>query len=158
MRDRLFVHLVWTTRGRQPLIDADAARYLVNNLAIIARQERARVLEIGIVTTHLHLVVRLHPSTCIPRLMQRMKGGTAFGVNRRDPKNSVVRWAKGYNIASISERALERVCVYVREQHHHHPGEAIPGWHVAEATARRESLKRYPNATVPSGTSAEPRL
>jgi REP element-mobilizing transposase RayT len=158
MRDRLFVHLVWTTRGRQPLIDADAARYLVKNLSIIARQERARVLEIGIVATHLHLVLKLHPSTCIPRLMQRMKGGTAFGVNRRDPKDSVLRWAKGYNIASISERALDRVAAYVRDQHLRHPNEAIPGWPVAEATARLKSLKGHEDPTVASATPAEPRL
>lgn len=69
--------IVWTTRDRHATIDRHRATYLWEHLPIIARQERARILELGIVTTHLHLLVRLHPSTVIPRLLQRMKGGTA---------------------------------------------------------------------------------
>ena len=43
MRDRLFVHIVWTTRGREPAIDAAVARFLTRFLPAVARQERAGV-------------------------------------------------------------------------------------------------------------------
>jgi REP element-mobilizing transposase RayT len=167
MRDRLYVHIVWTTRARRALIDASSAAYLAEHLPIIARQERSRVIELGIVTTHLHLVVRLHPTTSIPRLLQRMKGGTAFGVNGRTPVGGSLRWAKGYSIASVSEQALDRVRGYVRDQDRRHPGESISGWHaagatgaeqVAEATARLESLNGHSIPNVASATPAEPRL
>jgi putative transposase len=127
MRHRLFMHLIWTTRDRLPLIDAAAAEYLAANLPIIAWQERANVLGIGIVRTHVHLLVRLHPTTSIARLLQRMKGGTAAGTNRRCPPTAV-RWAKGYDIESVSLRALDAVGSYVRDQHLRHPREAIDGW------------------------------
>ncbi len=129
MRHRIFLHLVWTTNRRNPTIDATAAEYLAEVLPIVARQERARILELGIVSTHVHLLLRLHPTTVIPRLVQRMKGGTSAGrISSARGIAIRVRWARGYNAESVSTRALEVVGHYVRHQHHHHPVEAIAGW------------------------------
>ena len=129
MHHRLHVHLVWTTRDRVASLDCGRAAYLSEHLPIIARQERARVLAIGLVTTHLHLLVRIHPTTDLPRLLQRMKGGTAYGINSAAPAaHPALKWAKGYSVTSVSPGGLERVLAYVRAQHLRHPTEAIAGW------------------------------
>ncbi|MBP9106518.1 MAG: IS200/IS605 family transposase [Gemmatimonadaceae bacterium] len=129
MHHRLHVHLVWTTRDRVPSLDSGRAAYLSEHLPIIARQERARVLAIGLVTTHLHLLVRLHPTSDLPRLLQRMKGGTAHGINAATPgARQPLKWAKGYSVTSVSPGGLERVRAYVCAQHVRHPSEAIAGW------------------------------
>jgi REP element-mobilizing transposase RayT len=123
------MHIVWTTRDRQPIIEAALAEFLADNLAVIIRQERARLIELGIVSTHLHLLLRLHPTTELPRLIQRLKGGTAARANHhRLPGRRVLRWARGYNVDSVNHRALEIAGRYVRDQHLHHPHEAITGW------------------------------
>ena len=129
MRDRIFVHLTWTTRERAALIDARIASFLSHALPIITRQERGRVLAIGIVSNHVHVLARIHTTTRIPRLLQRLKGGTAMVANReghatRRPLN----WAKGYNIESVSRGALKKVREYVRSQAEHHPAHAIVGF------------------------------
>lgn len=138
MHHRLHVHLVWVTRDRVASLDRVRAVYLSEHLPIIARQERARLLEIGVVTTHVHLLVRLHPTTELPRLLQRMKGGTAHGINASLPAARLpLKWAKGYSVTSVGPRDLERVGAYVRMQHLRHPAEAIVDWpfpRVAEAT------------------------
>lgn len=130
MPDRLYVHITWTTRDRTRSLDRHAAAFLSPFLAAVARQERARVLELGIVQTHLHLVRRLHPTTCIPRLLQRLKGGSSVLVNREGhiTRGKTLQWAKGYNIQSISPGALETARAYVRNQPAHHPSERIEGW------------------------------
>jgi len=56
--DRIYCHIVWTTRHREALIDASLARLPVPFLRAIASQEAARVLEIGDVRTHVHLLLR----------------------------------------------------------------------------------------------------
>ena len=71
MRQRLSVHLTWTTRDRDPMIEADAAALLRHLLPAIARQERARIVESGMVRTNVHLLVQLHSTTPIPRLVPR---------------------------------------------------------------------------------------
>jgi putative transposase len=136
MRDRLFVHVVWTTRDRARLVDARVARYLDQHLRVIARQERARVLELGIVSTHVHVLLRLHPTTAIPKLLQRMKGATATLANRHGHVTGrPLRWAKGYHISSVSPRALETARRYVRLQDQHHLAEAIGNTNRAPAAA-----------------------
>ena len=127
MRHRIYVHITWTTRDREPAIDADSASLLHRLLPSIARQERANVLELGIVRTHIHVLLRVWPTTPIPRLVQRLKGGSSVIVNRErgSTVRKPLRWAKGYNIDSVSRQAVEKVRAYVRNQPAHHPGEAI---------------------------------
>lgn len=129
MHHNLHLHVVWTTRARLPHIDAARASYLAEHLPIIVRQERGRLLELGMVSTHLHMILRFHPTTVLPRLMQRMKGATAQGINQGSSMRTTdLRWAKGYSATTISPRDLDRVADYVRNQPLHHPMEAISGW------------------------------
>ncbi len=129
MHHQLFVHLIWTTQNREATIDSQRAAYLWDNLPMIARQERAHILAIGIVATHLHLLMRIHPATSLPRLLQRMKGGTAKTINwDASVDGPALRWAKGYSATTVSPRQLGAAAAYVRRQHTHHPAEAIPGW------------------------------
>ena len=131
MRHQLFAHIVWTTMDRAPLIDRGRAQFLAEQLPIIAGQERATILAMGIVSTHVHLLLRLEPATAIPRLAQRLKGTTSRGMTHAN--GSALRWAKGYAIQSVSTRALTIVAHYVETQSAHHPHEAIPGWSPASA-------------------------
>ena len=90
---------------------------------------------LGMVQTHVHLLLQLHPTTSIPRLMQRLKGGSSVLANREGHAGQrPLRWSRGYNIVSISPRALDAVRAYVLDQARHHPGEAIVGWSAAESS------------------------
>jgi putative transposase len=130
VRHRLYYHAIWTTRGRLPLLDAELAAFLGRYLRSIARQERAHVLEMGIVTTHLHLLVRTDPQTSLSRLVQRFKGGSAHQANVERLGRGVdgLRWAKGYTLETVSPRDLDAVRQYLRTQPERHPEDAIPGW------------------------------
>jgi putative transposase len=130
MLHRLYAHVVWTTRGRQKRIDARVARFLCGFVRGVARQERAQVLETGMVADHVHVLVRLDPNTHLPRLVQRWKGGSAVMARREGhtTAHAPLRWSKGYSVVSISPRALPAVRAYLRAQPDHHPDAAIPGW------------------------------
>lgn len=138
MRDRLYVHIVWTTRGRERTIDASVAQFLSRFLPAVARQERAGLHALGLVRTHVHLLLQLHPTTNISRLLQRLKGGSSVLANREGHAARPLRWAKGYNIESVSPRALHAAQAYVLAQPKHHPREAIPGWEGWNGTGRLE--------------------
>jgi len=137
MRDRIYVHLVWTTRDRTPTIDVHVARFLSRYLVAVAHQERAGLHALGMVRTHVHLILQLHPTTNVSKLLQRMKGGSAAIANREGHSEPArpLRWAKGYSITSVSPSALASAKTYVFEQAKHHPGEAIANWDPGGATA-----------------------
>lgn len=126
MRHRILLHIVWTTLDREPTLDRLGAEFLAELLPRIASEERAALYRIGIVRTHVHVLVRVHPKTDLPRLVQRFKGSSAT-IGRKE-KRMTVQWAPGYNIESVSVKALPAVSHYVATQHEHHRAEAIEGW------------------------------
>ena len=129
MYHRIYFHVVWTTRDRERMITADVARFLENFLPAVASQERATLLALGAVRTHLHLMVRTEPTTELPRLLQRWKGGSSMLVGKEGvAERGALRWEKGYSIHSVSSSMLERAMEYVLKQPQHHPKDAIAGW------------------------------
>jgi REP element-mobilizing transposase RayT len=126
MRHRVFFHLVWTTQLRAPLIDLEGARFLCRTLRPIAARHRAAVLEIGMVSTHLHLLVRAHPLADIVKMVGQMKGVTSR-VAKRDCI-APISWADGYDLESVSPGDEMKLRHYLRAQPFRHPTEAIEGW------------------------------
>ena len=139
MHHRLYLHLAWTTRDRAPLLDATRAQFLCRFLRGTARHHRSYVLEIGMVATHVHLLLRIHPTTVVSRLVQSLKGGSATVANRELPPGPApLRWAAGYSASSVSARVLDNVRDYLRAQPLHHPDERIAGWFGDTAEFDRE--------------------
>ncbi|HEU5359381.1 MAG TPA: IS200/IS605 family transposase [Gemmatimonadales bacterium] len=126
MRHRILLHIVWTTRLRAPLIDADGARFLCTTFRALAREHRAAILEIGMVSTHVHLLIRVHPLTNISTFVARMKG-VSSRVAKREAICSIT-WGDGYNVESVSLGDEQKLRHYLRAQPYRHPEEAVPDW------------------------------
>src|SRR5256885_13538839 len=93
---RLYALLTWTTLRRLPLIHAGAAAFLRRVLPEIARRHGTRVVDLGIVRNHVHLVLELPPHVDIPRLVQGLKGASARiarSEERRVGKECRSRWS-----------------------------------------------------------------
>jgi REP element-mobilizing transposase RayT len=130
MRHQIYLHLGWTTRDRAALIDCPLARFLSRILRALARKERSYILEIGMVQTHVHLLIRIRPTTCVASLVKRMKGASSALATQEGfaAPGGRLYWAKGYSVDSVSARALENIRQYLRDQPRHHPAEAILEW------------------------------
>jgi putative transposase len=123
---RLYGLLTWTTLRRLPLIHQKAAAFLRRVLPQIARRHDVRVVEIGIVSNHVHLIVELSPRPDLPRLVQGLKGASARIANRDGyMPRARLQWAAGYDFRSLGVRDLDRAIAYVRNQARHHPDLAI---------------------------------
>jgi REP element-mobilizing transposase RayT len=154
MRCRLFYHLVWTTQGREPQIDLECARFLCRTLRPIAQRYRASILEIGVVSTHLHLLIRAHPMTDLSGMVGRMKGVTSR-VAKRDGV-ATLNWADGYDLETVTPGDEERIRHYLRAQPFRHPDDAIPGW-TGDAYRLESTMMPVPRPS-PLGRHAERRL
>ena len=126
---RLYGLLTWTTLRRLPLIHARVAEFLRRILPKIADHHACRVVEIGIVSNHVHLLIELSPRPDVPRLVQGLKGASARIANRDGyMPRARLQWASGYDFRSIGMRDLPRVIEYVRNQATRHPElEVDPG-------------------------------
>ncbi len=123
---RLYAHLTWTTLRRLPLLNPDVARFLERFLRQEAARHGSRVLELGIVSNHVHAIVQLSPVIDIPRLVQGLKGASARIANRDGlMPRARLRWADGYDLRSVGVRQLAGALRYVRAQAEHHLDLAI---------------------------------
>jgi len=123
---RIYAFLTWTTLRRLPIIHTSAAALLRRLLPEIARRHGTRVIELGIVRNHVHLVIELSPRIDIPRLVQGLKGASARIANRDGVMpRARLRWANGYDLRSLGTRDLSRAIRYVRTQAESHPELAI---------------------------------
>jgi putative transposase len=127
MRHRIIFHIVWTTQRRASLIDAPTARFLCTTIRTLAREHRSVVLELGMVSTHVHLLLRAEPLAEIPKMIGRMKGVTSRLAKQQEI--APLAWADGYNIESVSPADETKLRHYLRAQPYRHPTEAIEGWH-----------------------------
>ncbi|MEX0691100.1 MAG: IS200/IS605 family transposase [Gemmatimonadales bacterium] len=127
MHSRIIYHIVWTTRDRRPVLDRVSSAFLYRYLRAVATQERSRIVALGIVQTHVHVLITAETVTDLPRLVQRFKGGSSVLINREGHTASggEVRWAKGYAIHTVGWRGLDVACAYVESQAERHPDERI---------------------------------
>ena len=135
---RIYLHLVWTTRQRLPLITADRARMLDRYLRTTARHHHSRVMAIGMVSTHVHVLLKVEPVTALSVLVQALKGGSTTVLNREIHDGPPLRWARGYSMHSVSAKNLDAVRAYLAAQPGHHPHERIAGWTGNEAPGDHE--------------------
>ena len=124
----IYVHLTWTTFARLPLIDPVVAAFLETFLGAECQRQGARMLAVGIVRDHVHMLIELPATFDVPRLVQGLKGASARIVNRdRITRHESLRWAQGYDLRSVGLRQLGTVATYVRGQGIHHANERRMG-------------------------------
>ena len=79
----LYVHLVWGTFRRRPLISADLEADLFRVVTAKSLELHCVPCAIGGTEDHLHLLTRLHPSTPVARLVAEVKGASSHLVTHR---------------------------------------------------------------------------
>lgn len=76
----LYIHLVWATWDRQPLITPEIEPRLYAAIAANCRDLKCQPLAIGGVADHVHLLVRLHPAVAVSILVKQVKGSSSHLV------------------------------------------------------------------------------
>ena len=127
-RTGLYVHLVWATTRRLPLITADVTPRLYAHMAQRCRHLSCVPLAIGGMPDHVHLLVDLHPTVTVALLMKDVKGASSLFMRTLLVPGSFFQWQTGYAAFSVSKRSLPRLQDYIANQEQHHvQGSIIPG-------------------------------
>jgi putative transposase len=91
-----FVHCVFSTKDRRPVIPADRMDELYAYLGGIARSEGFSLVSAGGTANHIHLLFILPASTPLAQAVQKLKGSSS----RRMGKG--FSWQEGYGAFSVS--------------------------------------------------------
>jgi putative transposase len=115
---RLFYHLVWTTKNREPLIDDKVEPILFKLLKREARQLDLPFMEVGGTVDHMHVLTAIPPKLRISDVVKQLKGATSHYLTQR--LGIPFAWQRGYGIVGVTEQALPQVERYIKEQKERH--------------------------------------
>ncbi len=124
---RLFYHMVWGTKNREPLIEADFETSLHNAIAAKAKKLGAIVYAVGGIEDHVHLVATVPPKIALADFIGQVKGNSSHFVNHELSVPYHFQWQAEYGVVSFGGKQLDMVVKYVKNQHQHHAeGTLIP--------------------------------
>jgi putative transposase len=109
-----FIHCVFSTKNRQPLLAQDRAAGIYDYLGGIAKAEGFTLLDAGGTANHVHLLIVLPPSCSLAHSVQKLKGTSSHWMG------SGFFWQEGYGAFSVSPSQLEVVKRYIQNQEIHH--------------------------------------
>ena len=110
---RLYYHLVWGTKNREPLIDEGIEKRLFPYLVDRANELDCRVLAINGWNDHVHMVISIPPKYAIAEVVKRLKGASSHDFDG-------LGWQRGYGALSVGERQCQIAIGYVKNQKEHH--------------------------------------
>ena len=115
---RMYVHLVWSTWDRAPLITPEIRARIYPMMQRHAVDLGAEVVAIGGIEDHVHVLARFPATLAIAELVRRMKGASSYLATQ--VMGQVFRWQGAYGAFTVSQRGLDRVRAYVLNQEAHH--------------------------------------
>jgi putative transposase len=142
----LFLHLVWATWDRLPMIDQASERPLYREIENEAIGMRCTVLALNGTADHVHVVLILPSTVTVADLAKQLKGSSSHFFNEVLQPEMPFKWQGSYGAFTVSRWDVDRIVAYVKNQKQHH----------ADATVLPEWEETYEDV-APSAGSAPPR-
>ena len=123
MGQSLFVnysHIVFSTKGRSPLIHPPHETALHRYLAKVANEHGCPALEVGGHVDHVHLLCRLSSKIAPMALLQALKSHSSKWMKTNGEGLEKFYWQDGYGAFSVNPSEIGRVQQYIQQQHEHH--------------------------------------
>jgi putative transposase len=117
---QLFVHLVWATWDRLPLLDHALRPRVYRCIQAEAFKLGCEVGAIGGIEDHVHVLARCSPVVSVSNLVKQIKGTSSRLVQRELRPDDFFKWQGSYGAFSIAETNIEAVRRYIRRQEEHH--------------------------------------
>ena len=115
----VYVHIVFSTKQRMPFITPELREQLYPYLGGTALGSGTKVLNIGGMPDHVHLLVSFGREVTIAETVKTLKGGSSRWVHDRFPSLPFL-WQSGYGAFSIGYRELGGLRNYIANQETHH--------------------------------------
>lgn len=125
---RLYYHLVWATKNREPVITAAIEDNLFPYLIRKAAELDIRIYAVNGWDDHTHIVAAIPPKIAVAEVVKTLKGGSSHYLNHIVRLDFTFAWQRGYGALSVGERQLDIAVAYVEKQKEHHAGQTTNKW------------------------------
>lgn len=115
-----YLHLVFSTKHRAPMIDAQIEEELHAYIGGICSRMGCTPLRVGGYTDHVHILCILSAKIPLMKLMEEVKGHSSKWIKTKGESYKNFYWQNGYAAFSVNPRGVDRVIEYIKNQHAHH--------------------------------------
>jgi REP element-mobilizing transposase RayT len=125
----LFLHLVWATWDRLPLIEPSIERRIYRLIVSQAQDLGCKVLALNGMPDHVHLIITFPTTVTIANIVKQVKGTSSRFVNETVKPDTLFKWQGSYGAFTVSRWDLDKIVSYVeRQKEHHQAGDLYPEW------------------------------
>jgi REP element-mobilizing transposase RayT len=117
---RIWLHLVWSTKDREPLLQKDVRHRLFDHIRENANSKGIYLDCIGGYVDHVHALVLLKSDMTVAKLLQLLKGESSHWMNEQQLVPGRFEWQDEYFAVSVSESGVDQVRAYILTQEEHH--------------------------------------
>lgn len=117
---QIHIQAIFAAAGRRSLIHPDWKEDLFKYISGIFRSQKQKLLAIGGVEDHIHLLFGARPNIAISDLIRDVKANSSAFVNENRLVRGRFNWQEGYGAFSYSKSQIDVVTRYVLNQERHH--------------------------------------
>lgn len=118
---QIYLHIVFSTKNRYPFLKTQELREKVwKHIYENARSKEIYIDFINGYSDHCHILLSLGSEQSISKVMQLIKGESAFWINQNKLTESKFEWQNDYFAVSISDSIIDKVRNYIARQEEHH--------------------------------------
>jgi putative transposase len=115
-----YLHIVFSTKHRKPLIDTNIESELHSYIGGICNNMGCPVIKVGGYTDHIHILCKLSSTVTVSKLMEVVKANSSKWIKTRSPDYYNFYWQDGYAAFSVNPKDLDIVSDYIARQHERH--------------------------------------
>jgi len=116
----ILVHLVFSTKNREPFITPIIEAELHPYRAKIFRELKSPSLTIDGTSDHVHILFSLARVTAVADVVEEIKTSTSKWIKTKGREFRNFQWQRGYGAFSIGQSNVEVLKRYIRNQKAHH--------------------------------------
>ncbi len=117
---QLYVHIVFSVKGRQPLIPKQHKAELHQYITGIITNKKQKVIQINSMPDHIHILVGITPDIAISDLVRAIKRSSTPFINGKRWGVGKFMWQEGFAAFTYSHSQLKDVATYIQNQEAHH--------------------------------------
>ncbi len=118
--NKVYVHLVFSTKYRQPLITDFIKEELFNYLGGICKNMVCNPIQVGGYKDHVHILCLLSKKIALMDLLEKVKSNSSKWIKTKGKEFENFYWQNGYGAFSVNPKLIDIVQKYIINQEEHH--------------------------------------
>ena len=117
---QIHIHSVFAVQNRISLINRDWQDRLYKYIITIIQKHGHKVLSIGGMPDHVHILFGFRPTQALSALIQEAKRDSSEWINKERLVIGKFSWQEGYGAFSYSKSQIPSIAKYIENQEKHH--------------------------------------